>query len=300
LPTGHPVRSATPGGKWQEQEPGQGPGGPPQPRTNRSPSCREGRPVGRFEQLHTASRGRGFADDQQTANLSARPPPIAGDLRCESGFAVQRRDHRLRVRHHRLDLDHEHGRGRSVERQDVDGPALATDSERGLDSRLPARTIEPLENRLDEHRMSRVEQSVETLAMPPNGDVQRTAKGLDKRLPAFEAGPSRSGPTPLWRRAAGRCRPHPPRPADAIVGGCATPGRSDRSASSPPVNDDGAHVSGDQRMPRAHGAVPLSGGEVLPQGKQPVGVEDRHDRPEPDDQCRTAQQALAPGDAERD
>jgi hypothetical protein len=125
------------------------------------------------------TRRRRRSDDEQTADRPANPAAVAADLGGQAHLSVKGMDRRLRIGHDRLDLDHEQRCRRPVERQDVDRAPLAAYRERSLDDRFPANVLKPKDNLFDESRVSRVEESIQTLAMPPDADVKGCSKALD-------------------------------------------------------------------------------------------------------------------------
>jgi hypothetical protein len=81
-------------------------------------------------------------------------------------------EHRLAVRHDRLDLDDEDRAGRAVATEHIDRSTLAADRERDLDENVPVEIGEERGNPLDQASMRRVEQPIEVLATPAQARVQ--------------------------------------------------------------------------------------------------------------------------------
>jgi hypothetical protein len=125
------------------------------------------------------TRRRRFSNNEQAADRPASPATVTTDLGGQAHLSVKGVDRRLRIGHDRLDLDHEQRCRRSVEREDVDRAPLAANRERSFDDRFPAKVLKPKDNLLDESRVGRIEQSVETLAMPPDADVKGRSKAFD-------------------------------------------------------------------------------------------------------------------------
>jgi len=108
--------------------------------------------------------------DEDSRHRPRRPTAVASHSRRQPGLSIQSVQHRLEIRHHGFDFDHEKSSRRPVERQDVDGSALTTHVERHLGGTLPAVGFEQRQGQLDERCMVFIEQAVKTLAVPEQAD----------------------------------------------------------------------------------------------------------------------------------
>jgi hypothetical protein len=112
-----------------------------------------------------APRRSVVGEDEQTAHRNAIPVELTGYPAAEPNLAIERGQHRLQIRHDRLDLDHQEHAGAWMEREHVDGPALAFDREGDLCRARPPHGPHPNKDLLDQARMLGIEQSVDGLTV---------------------------------------------------------------------------------------------------------------------------------------
>lgn len=136
----------------------------------------------------------------------------------KSALAVDPREHRLDLRDRGLDLDHEERTGRAVERQDVDRSALVAHLEGHLGSHFLCARIEDGDGSIHQARVARIEQPVETLAVPQQPDVDAGIEpGRDQHegVDGHTVGAAAFDPTDDRRRDASQGRQMGLRPAPA-------------------------------------------------------------------------------------
>jgi hypothetical protein len=160
----------------QEQHPSQPPGRSGKPAANLDAPRRQGCIERRGVLMHTSPGGSIVRQYQEPRHAAHEPASLTCDLGREPGLAVENAKHRLEVRHDRLDLDDEERPGRWVEREDVDGAALAADVERHLGGDLPPHRPETAQHPLREVGVSAVEQPIEAFALPQQSHGHRPAE----------------------------------------------------------------------------------------------------------------------------
>ena len=126
---------------------------------------------------------RRVAHHDQPGHRAARPAQLCGDLRRQPSFAIERREHPTRIRDDGLHLDDEDGAEVAPKPDDVHRAAFAADREGHLDRRLPTFGPQHRDDPFDQCRVRRIEQPIQSLAVPPNLRVEVPADGCDH---AFE------------------------------------------------------------------------------------------------------------------
>ncbi len=136
------------------------------------------------EGRHSASSRTVVGDHQQSRHVPNDPTAIAPDPTAQTRLPVERRKHRLEVWDDRLDLHDHETTGPRMEGQDVDRTALATDVERHLGHRLPARLGQARDRGVHEPGVCHVEKAIERLAVPAEANLdagsEGTGDGLDR------------------------------------------------------------------------------------------------------------------------
>jgi len=129
--------------------------------------------------------GRRVANHEEPIDARRVPTPRARDLPRESDLPIEWREGSLCIGDDGLDLGDEEGAGRRVEAQYIDRAAIAVDVERHLERDLPSSRAQQGHDGVHQRGMTLVKESIKTLAVPTNADVevsaQRTAHGLDLR-----------------------------------------------------------------------------------------------------------------------
>ncbi len=190
-------------GVWQKQQPRHAGSRLAQPSSHGPPLHRKRSRIGVGKCRDPPSGGGRVPHHQQARHSSWRPPTTARYPRRETGLAIQRVEHRLGVRHDRLDLHDQKRAGTSVACQHVHGSALTKDRERNLHGRLPSFVLEQPDDTLDQARVRLVHQPIETFASPskPHLQVSLERRGQSSDLadshgidvPAFDQRHGRAG-----------------------------------------------------------------------------------------------------------
>lgn len=115
--------------------------------------------------------------NKESRHTPHRPAAFACDGGCEATLSIEREQHRLEVGDHGLDLDHEQRSGRPVEREDVDRAPFAANVEGHLGRDLPVGGTQDLEYSVDEPGVSRIEESIQTLALPEQPNIYAGIEG---------------------------------------------------------------------------------------------------------------------------
>ena len=157
-------------------EPGHDPTWGTEPFPHRKRTVGERGSEQRVEASHAPSRGRRLGDHEEPSHDTGVPATVTANPRRQPELPIERRDHRLRVRNHGFDLDHEQGTSGLQPAEDVDGATLAEVAEGNFDRRLPAALVERAEHLVDKGRVGSIEQAIQRLAMPSNPDVEVSAE----------------------------------------------------------------------------------------------------------------------------
>ena len=100
------------------------------PSPNRPSACREGARERRFVGRDPPPRSPVLPQHQEPPDARRPPSPLACDLARQARLAVDRHEHRLQIRNHRLHLDDKQRHGRRVKREHVDRSTFSPDRER--------------------------------------------------------------------------------------------------------------------------------------------------------------------------
>jgi hypothetical protein len=111
-------------------------------------------------------------DDEQPRDTPTSPTTRSGDLGRESGLAIDSGKRGLRVRHHGLDLGHQNDPSRLMERKDIYRTSFSADRKRHLDVSHPTDQVQTPHEAIDQSCVGLVEETIQTLAVPPEPHVQ--------------------------------------------------------------------------------------------------------------------------------
>ena len=139
-------------------------------------SSRKGRSEHRRMRLDTPAGRAVIRQDQQPRHGRREPASLACDVPSHPSLSVQAGEQGLQIRHDRLDFDDHQRAGRGIEAENVDGPALAPEIERGLRSDRPTVRHQDPHDSLHEIRVARVQESIETLTLPEQPNVDASAE----------------------------------------------------------------------------------------------------------------------------
>jgi hypothetical protein len=161
---------------WQEQDACHRPVRIVQPVTNGDVALRERGMKGRGVFHDTPTGGPVVREDEQAGDSLHVPTSAATDLCGEPCLSIDPVEHRLDVRHGRLDLDDEQRPAPRVKGQDVDRPAFSADFEGHFRGDLPPCRFEKSEASFDKIGVRGVEQAIETLAVPQDPNINARAQ----------------------------------------------------------------------------------------------------------------------------
>jgi hypothetical protein len=131
---------------------------------------------------NASTRCSAVGEDQDSADAPCHPSALPSDLSSETRLSIKHDQRRLQVGHHRLDLDDKDPLGRLVVCEQVNRAALPPDVEGDLYRNVPAKRAKLDRGRLDESRVIRIEQAVETLALPCDEQLRARGQRADNRV----------------------------------------------------------------------------------------------------------------------
>ncbi len=193
-------------------------GRPSQPASDLGAAGRESRADRRFVGLDPPPVGPRVREDEEPPDHRRVPAAVAGDARSEPSLAIDADEHRLHVGRDRLRPRRRPAPMDRMEREDVDRAALTAPGEGDLDGDDPAERLQMAHDTLDEPCMGLVQEPVESLAAPSQGQIGRgtergrgTIQGIERQAGALAA----LDPADLRSREVGRVReirlpPSPP------------------------------------------------------------------------------------------
>ena len=106
------------------------------------------------------------------------PAALVRDARGETNLPIQRRKHRLDIRHDGLHLDQEEHPSCRVPRENIKRASLASDHERDLSGDVPAYGSKPAHHHVHEPCMRRIEHPIHRFAIPAEPEIQACSEGV--------------------------------------------------------------------------------------------------------------------------
>jgi hypothetical protein len=126
--------------------------------------------------LDSSASGPVIREDQESCCARRIPAAVLCDIVRDPHLAIDPVEHRLHIRDDRLDLDDKERSGRRMEGEDIDRAALSPDVERDLCRRDPICRSQEFEHPFDEVGVTRVEQPIESFALPQESNIDARSK----------------------------------------------------------------------------------------------------------------------------